>query len=33
MAEIDRIFKKIEKDSSKERINKRRNKFLEMGNF
>ena len=26
-------FKKIEKDSSKERINKRRNKFLEMGNF
>ena len=26
-------FKKMEKDSSKERIDKRRNKFLEMGNF
>ena len=26
-------FKKIEKDSSKDRIDKRRNKFLEMGNF
>ena len=31
--ELLTAFKKIEKDSSKERINKRRNKFLEMGNF
>jgi acetyl-CoA carboxylase carboxyl transferase subunit alpha len=31
--ELLTAFKKMEKDSSKERINKRRNKFLEMGNF
>ena len=31
--ELLTAFKKIEKDSSKERINKRRNKFLEMGDF
>ena len=31
--EILTAFKKIEKDSSKERINKRRSKFLKMGNF
>ena len=31
--ELLTAFKKVEKDSSKERINKRRNKFLEMGNF
>jgi len=31
--ELLTAFKKIEKDSSKERINKRRSKFLEMGNF
>ena len=31
--ELLTAFKKIEKDSSKDRINKRRNKFLEMGNF
>ena len=31
--ELLTAFKKIVKDSSKERINKRRNKFLEMGNF
>ena len=31
--EILTAFKKIDKDSSKERINKRRNKFLEMGDF
>lgn len=31
--EILTAFKKMEKDSSKERIDKRRNKFLEMGNF
>jgi len=31
--ELLTAFKKMEKDSSKERIDKRRNKFLEMGNF
>ena len=31
--ELLTAFKKIEKDSSKDRIDKRRNKFLEMGNF
>jgi len=31
--ELLTAFKKIEKDSSKERINKRRSKFLKMGNF
>ena len=31
--ELLTTFKKIEKDSSKDRIDKRRNKFLEMGNF
>ena len=31
--EILTAFKKIDKDSSKDRINKRRNKFLEMGDF
>ncbi len=31
--ELLTTFKKIEKDSSKERINKRRSKFLKMGNF
>ena len=31
--ELLTAFKKMEKDSSKKRIDKRRNKFLEMGNF
>jgi acetyl-CoA carboxylase carboxyl transferase subunit alpha len=31
--ELLTAFKKMKKDSSKERIDKRRNKFLEMGNF
>jgi len=31
--ELLTAFKKIEKDSSKERINKRRSKFIKMGNF
>ena len=31
--ELLTAFKKIEKDSSKKRINKRRSKFLKMGNF
>ena len=31
--ELLTAFKKMEKDSEKERIDKRRNKFLEMGNF